>query len=780
MRPLLAQYDHLQLVRAKEPFARRKDGRPGPAPKPGKGHGGQIRREADDAVARQRAIRPPQFVDPSLILKVHMHGLAMEGDWEQLGLTLLNTDDDNNIVLFSSTDELSDFRNRLDAYEGPTPAGQKNPSYSGFINRIGSISTLEPRDRLGIRIKEAGFTEVSDLQDGQEYILDVELWEFGTQAARRRKAEEIIAFIEEQGGELYDHYSGPSITMIRVKASGQSIRPIFSVPEVAFIDLPPEPDIEANQIVQFALDDVPPVAPLDPDLPIIAVLDTGVNDHPFLADAIVAREAFPSELGEADIAGHGTAVAGVAALGDLRSQLDGTSLQRVARIISAKVVTDERKFFDRRTLPSQMRQTIQSLNASHGCRIFVISLGDTKANFEQGRVGPWATTLDELARELNVLIFVSAGNRPPRGGTSVEQGVTQYPGYLLEVANRVCEPAGGANIVTVGALAHANGIGPQHEFDAHIQPITERDEPAPFTRTGPGAGGMTKPDFVDYGGTMVFDAVARRLQTAPHLATAGLITTNHDFLRQLLTSKSGTSFAAPMLANRAAQLVRRFPGASANLIKALLANSATVPEASTRRLLALDARDHSRVHGIGLVDTLRAAYSDDHRVVYFVEDSLELDHFAVYRVPIPIEFQTGGKRTIRVSLAYDPPVKRTRAEYIGTRMNFRLIRGCPVDHVFEYFRSRVGEGTDPPEMAGKYDCDLVPKKNARDKNTIQSASISFSADTTQYGGEYHLVVRCVGGWAMDQEIRQNFALVVELEHHAQVQLYARLRPRLRT
>lgn len=775
----MAQYDHLQLARAKEPLARRKDRRPPPVPKPGKGHGGQIRRETDDAVARQRAIRPPQFVDPSLILKVHMHGLAMEGDWEQLGLTLLNTDDDNNIVLFSSTDELTDFRSRLDAYEGPTPAGQKNPSYSGFINRIGSVSTLEPRDRLGIRIKEAGFTEVSDFQDGQEYVLDIELWEFGSQAARRRKAEEIIAFVEEQGGEVYDHYSGPSITMIRVKAPGQAIRPVFSVPEVAFIDLPPEPDIETNQIVQFALDDVPPVAPLDPDLPLVAVLDSGVNDHPFLADAIVAREAFPNELGESDVAGHGTAVAGVAALGDVRAQLAGATLQRVARIISAKVVTDDSKFFDRRTLPTQMRQTIQNLHANYSCRIFVISLGDTKANFEQGRVGPWAMTLDELARELNILIFVSAGNRSPRGGTSVEQGVTQYPDYLLEVANRVCEPAGGANIVTVGALAHSNGIGPQHEFDAHIQPITEQDEPAPFTRTGPGAGGLTKPDFVDYGGTMVFDAVARRLQTAPHLPTAGLITTNHDFLRQLLTSKSGTSFAAPMLANRAAQLVRRFPYASANLIKALLANSATVPEASTQRLAGFEARDQSRVHGNGLVDTLRAAFSDDHRVVYFAEDNLEMDHFAVYRVPIPAEFQTGGKRTIRVSLAYDPPVKRTRAEYTGTRMNFRLIRGCPVDHVFEHFRSRVGEGTVPPEMKGKYDCDLVPKKNARDKNTIQSASISFTADTTQYGEEYHLVVRCVGGWAMDQEIRQNFALVVELEHQAQVQLYARLRPRLR-
>jgi hypothetical protein len=709
-----------------------------------------------------------------------MHGIAMEDDWEQLGLTLLNTDDDNNIILFSSTDELRDFRDRLTAYEGPKPTGQKHPSYSGFINRIGTISTLEPRDRLGVRIKEAGFTEVSELLDDQEYVLDIELWEFGAQAARRRKAEEIIAFVEQQGGELYDHYSGPSITMVRIKATGQAIRPVFSVPEVAFIDLPPEPDIEANEIVQMALDDVPPVAPIAPDLPIIAVLDTGVNDHPFLADSIVARVAYPNELGEADIAGHGTAVAGVAALGDLRAQLSETTIQRVARIISAKVVTDDRKFFDRRTLPTQMRQTIQSLNAEHGCRIFVISLGDTRATFEQGRVGPWATTLDELARELNVLIFVSAGNRPPRGGTSVEQGVTQYPSYLLEVANRVCEPAGGANIVTVGALAHANGIGPQHEFDTHIQPITEADEPAPFTRTGPGAGGLTKPDFVDYGGTMVYDAVARRLQTAPHLATAGMITTNHDFLRQLLTSKSGTSFAAPMLANRAAQLTRQFPDASANLIKALLANSASVPEAAEKRLSGFDAQDQTRVRGNGLVDSWRAAFSDDHRVVFFAEDSLEMDHFAIYRVPVPSEFQTGGKRTIRVSMAYDPPVKRTRAEYTGTRMNFRLIRGCPVDHVFEHFRSRVGEGTVPPEMAGRYDCDLVPKKTARDKNTLQSAAITFTADTTQYGNEYHLVVRCVGGWAMDQEVRQNFALVVELEHHAQIQLYARLRPRIRT
>lgn len=166
----------------------------------------------------------------------------------------------------------------------------------------------------------------------------------------------------------------------------------------------------------------------------------------------------------------------------------------------------------------------------------------------------------------------------------MEQGVTQYPGYLLESANRVCEPAGAVNALTVGSLAHSNGLGPEHEFDVHIQRITEPDEPSPFSRTGPGAGGIKKPDFVDYGGTLVFDAVARRLQRAPHLANAGILTTNADFQRQLIVSKTGTSFSAPHLAHKAAQVLRYHPDASANLIKAFMASSARVPEATQRRL----------------------------------------------------------------------------------------------------------------------------------------------------------------------------------------------------
>lgn len=708
-----------------------------------------------------------------------MQGMLLEDDWEALGLTLLSSDDDRNIILFSSQGDLTAFLQRLEAYDGPIPNGQQGRRYEGFVTRIENVGTLQPRDRLGVRLKEAGFVEATDLQNNEIYTVDIELWDFGTRLARERKAQQIEDFIAAQNGEVFDVYLGPSITLMRVRANGQTLRPLLSVPEVAFIDLPPEPDIRAAELVDMELDEAPEILPPGEDAPLIGVLDSGLNEHPFLEGAISARLAFPPELGTADVWGHGTRVGGAALYGDLRNRLDAEQMQAAGRLISAKVVDDNGQFYERKTIPTQMRLAITRLWEDHGCRIFVIALGDLRARNEAGRVGPWAATLDELARELNVLIFVSTGNRTPRSGMAVEQGITHYPGYLLETANRLCEPAGAANIVTVGSIANGSGLGIRHEHDAHIQPITGTFEPSPFSRSGPGAGGIQKPDFVDVGGTMVFDAPSASLQCAPRLPEAGVITLNHDYIRQLTTSGTGTSYSAPLLANKAATLLHLFPQASANLIRALLAGAASVPEACEARLRGMDAADRARICGNGLVDVLRAAYSDDHRVVLYAEDQLEINHFAVYRVPIPVEFQGNGRRTIRVSMAFDPPVRRTRAEYIGTKMNFRLLRGCPSEEVFAHFRARTADEGEPPDIPNRFKCALQPGPNSRDGYTLQTAAKAFVQDTANYGDEYFLVVRCAGGWAEEQEVAQRFAVVVELEHQPAIQLYARLRQRVR-
>lgn len=564
-----------------------------------------------------------------------------------------------------------------------------------------------------------------------------------------------------------------------MEAVGQAIRPTLSVAEVASVDLPPEPDIEAQLIIKMALDDLPPVDPVSPDAPLVTILDSGINAHPLLSDVLVASEAFPAELGTADVHGHGTSVGGAAVFGDMRHQMAAGRISKSVRLISAKVLTDTGKFYDRRTLPTQMRLAFQRLTEAYGCRIFVLSLGDKDAWFDRGRVGPWAMTLDELARDLDVLVFVSAGNRAPRGGTSIEQSVTHYPGYILEDANRLFEPAGAVNVVTVGSIAHGSGLGTKHAEDTHVHAITGPMEPSPFTRTGPGAAGITKPDFVDMGGTVLFDAVTRTLLQPPQTPEAGIVTLNHQFTQQLFSSAKGTSFSAPILARKAAFLVQRFPTASANLVRALLAGAASVPDECADKLSTLDPSEHTRIVGNGLVDTQKAAYSDDHRVVYYADDRLGIDKFAIYKVPIPAEFQSGGRRTIRVSLAFDPPVRRTRAEYVGTKMDFRLIRGCSAEDVSAHFKSYAGTKETHPDMGKKYNCDLKPGPQTRDRNTLQSAQVSFTKDTPDYGDSYYLVVRCNGGWA-EGEVFQKFAVVVELEHQKNIQLYARLRPRLQT
>jgi hypothetical protein len=233
------------------------------------------------------------------------------------------------------------------------------------------------------------------------------------------------------------------------------------------------------------------------------------------------------------------------------------------------------------------------------------------------------------------------------------------------------------------------------------------------------------------------------------------------------------------VAHKAAQVLTRFPDASANLIRSLLAGAAQVPGEAELKLQPLGGEALRSVCGHGQVDPIRAAYSDDHRVVLYAEDELPYDHFAVYQLPIPELFQNGGRRTIRVPLAFDPPVRHTRADYAGVGMSFRLVRGCDPALIFDHFRARTQSEGRRPDLANRYNCDLEPGPRERERGTLQCASVTFSRGAEAYGDNYYVVVRCERGWASAFETRQRFALVVELTHQAEVQLYARLRTRVR-
>ncbi len=774
----MARYDHLRLVRLPEQLERRKRPGFGAAPERDRpDHSRRISAELDDAVAVQQRRRPPETVNPALILRVRMTGSLLESDWEALGLTVLSSDADRTLVLFSSNDELRDFRDRLAAYGGPIPAGQAGAPYANFVGSIASIGTVEPRDRIGLRLRGDGLTEPEDFDAVPELVADIELWDLGRRDLRQRTLGDIEAYVIARGGEWLDEYIGPSITMARVRTTGSVMRALLSLEEIASIDLPPVPDIGTAEALRLELPDIPQFEPISDDAPLIGVIDSGVNDHPLIEDILVGAIGVPERLGTADEWGHGTRVSGVAVFGDIRAQLANGGLARGARLCAAKVVNERGAFDDRRLVPSQMREAVTALNERFGCRLFVIALADTKRVYDGGKVGTWAATLDELARELNVVIIVSAGNRAPRGGNRIEQAVTEYPRYLTEEANRLFEPAGAINVITVGSLSHGNGLDGRLGGEVAVRPITEEGEPSPFTRVGPGVEGSIKPDFIDLGGTMVLDPLVQRLRDGGDVASAGLLTLHHRPVEQLITSGSGTSYAAPIVAFKAAQILTRFPDASANLVRALLASSAAVPEAAHLRLAALGDEAIRSVCGYGQVDLERAAFSDDARVVLFAEDELAIDHFAIYELPIPQLFQsTNGRRTVRITLAFDPPVRHSRNDYAGVGMSFRLVRGCEPELISEHFRKRPRD-EEIPDIAKRFQCSMVPGPTLREKSTLQSAVATFKTDVSNYGDRYYVVVRCEAGWATGIA-SQRFAVVVEIAHEANIQIYQQIRQRI--
>lgn len=236
----MARYDHLRLIRLPTELPRRK--RPGfgaPVPRAPGEHSARLTAELTQAVDQQVARKRPGIVDPSLILRVRMTEGLLEQDWHNAGLELLSSDPDKTLILFSSSGDLAHFRRQLDAFGGDIPVGQRNPPYAGFVSGIESIGAVEPRDRLGMRLREEGFGDLDDIDPDALMLLDLEIWNIGSAQIRGAKLDELTDLIEQQGGNVYDRYNGPAISLLRIEVLGRLLIDLLSVEVIAVIDAPP-------------------------------------------------------------------------------------------------------------------------------------------------------------------------------------------------------------------------------------------------------------------------------------------------------------------------------------------------------------------------------------------------------------------------------------------------------------------------------------------------------------------------------------------------------------
>jgi hypothetical protein len=783
----MAKLPHLPLQRLDRTEDRRRVAAPVAPPVRGsaRDHAAAITGKIDTIAAEQMALPKIEGIDPELILKVSLAAPVQEDSWRTAGFSILAQEPGGILVLFTDDSEMRLFRARLEAYQKGAQKYQKNPAYNGLFAAIDDVGSIAATDRIGPRLRADGKTTLTDFEARANYTVDIELWDAPTQLDRQVRVQKVVDHIESATGEILSRYVGTAgLIVLRARLRGAVLRDVLALPVVARVDMPPIPDLGERDPPVVALDEVPASAPPE-DAPIIGIIDSGSTEHPLLAPSLIESLGIPEALGTADIWGHGTKVAGIAAFGDVRECVDRRTFASPVRIISVKVVNDQGQFDDATTVPDQMEAAIRVLHR-RGCRVINIALGDKhRVPYDGGRVSPWAATLDTLARELDIVIIVSAGNsagaeRAP-WGPQAEHITRNYPDYLVSAVNRIVDPATAAIVLTVGSLAHANGLPAESGGGAELQAIAALNTPTPVTRSGPGANDSIKPDLVDFGGTVLFDGMTQRIVTGDHYASAGMLTLRPDYLQGLLTSSTGTSMAAPRIAHKAALLVRAMPGASANMIRALLGLSASAPAEALQCLHHLGAAAQRSCLGYGVPDLARVLDSEERRVV-LIADAQELatDQFALYRVPLPKEFQnTRGVRHIRVSLAFDPPVRHTRLEYLGLRLSYHLIRGMTPDAIFEHFRHRTKDENPFEKLVESTKCPLLPSRDVRGTGTLQKSAMSMQRNLERHGDYYYLVVFAERRWAGEEITHQRFAVAVELEHEVEINIHQVLRARLR-
>jgi subtilisin family serine protease len=774
----VAIYDHLPLRRLEGSLERRQHGFGAVVQRDAKAHGAGLKQRIETIVAEQKAKPAIAGVDPALILKIRTTGGIPEETWRALGLTLLSDEADKSVVLFANDKELTEFKRRIEEYQKGTPIGHKNPAYANLVGAIEEISGLSAEDRVGPVLQAEGKAAPGDFGDAVVEVLDVELWQ--------PHPDEILGFVARvesvlhgHNGALVNEYRGSAMTLLRVRAAGAAIRALLDLPEVYRIDRPPQPDMPQFEASSYTVDNFgDAVAPPNGAI-VIGVIDSGMTSaHPLANEAVRGAFGIPDTLGDNDDRGHGTSVAGIAIYGDVRQRIEAEQFEGRFFVASAKVVDQTGNFPSEVLVPQQMELAIRRLHDEFHCRVINISLGDCK-RIAGEKPTPWASVLDALARELDLIIVVSAGNRRDLWQKYGDGVVAAYPNCLTDTEGRILEPGTAVNVLTVGSLTHSNGLQNDDEDQVGVVPLAEPGYPSPFTRVGPGVGDVIKPDFVDFGGTVVFDGPTQTLADGHTRPAAGVISLHRGYVERLLTSVTGTSFASPLVAYKAALVREAFPGASANLTRALLAISAEWPEAARDCLEDLSDDDVLPILGNGLIDVERALNSNDNRVVLYREDSLDVNRFAVYEVPIPQVFQPGGsQRRIRVALAFDPIVRHTRLDYAGLGMSFDLYRGATAEEVFDACRKWEKAEGEAFRLMDSRRCKFVPSTRTRGKGTLQCGTFTASRSLENYGDTYYLAVRCEGGWANELTPNQHFAVAVELQHEAEIALYQRVQQRV--
>jgi serine protease AprX len=505
------------------------------------------------------------------------------------------------------------------------PPSQK---FQANMTAIEDIQPIWPEEKISSELKEFSTEEFSSIRK----MIKLKIFDFHDEFDNTQIWEYVKRKLKEQ--HLQDRYEiisyGEHIKFLKVEVdSYQDIVALSAINGVKSVDFFQEYSLPKNNFMTTEMQTFIEENYRESDVR-IGIIDGGISeDNPFLKSYIVAREEYVEKEYQNPM--HATFIASTIQYGNILNNIKSETMYRFKFVDIVAIPNSDKKFgLTDSITEDELMEIIEDVMKKYASntKIWNLSLG-IESQPCRGKMSDLGVFLDYIQDKYNVQMLVSSGNIntlplrkwPPQSG--------------LGEHDRLISPADSVRAITVGSVA-------LYESE---KSMVKYNEPSPFSRRGPGANYIVKPDVVDYGGNL---SNSYRIDD---LGMKGLDPTGK------IIEGNGTSYSTPRSLQKYATICEEMLNPDLLLAKAMLIHSARM---NSRELLD-DHRDNIKYYGFGIPsidarDILQC--SKDSVTLVFKQKISQGSHLEMFDFPYPKSLIRDNKYMgeIGMTLVYLPPL----------------------------------------------------------------------------------------------------------------------------
>lgn len=612
-------------------------------------------------------------------------------------------------------------------------------------------------------------------QKVEEYNAHLDLLQLERDKKQIIRETEIEKYIKDYNGQLHDIWDNSTDAVyFKISINGQGLKDLVFTYQYLFeVKLDTKFSIEHEHFPLLEEIEIEIIAP-DENAPKVCVIDSGIQENHRLLEPSIDHKYSKSYVDDDDStadyvkqSGHGTKVAGAILYPDSIPKKGVIKLDSI--IQNARILDRKNEIPSNRFEPSLMENIINDYPET---RIFNLSVAD-KAPFLGTHMPALAASIDKLIHEKNVLFIVAAGNVPTRSDSVANLGIVEqiqsgkdYPNYLDENDSKIANPGVSHFAITVGSIA-------KEDFENEdYKAMAGKNYISPFSRTGLGMWGCIKPDVVEFGGDLIKNKLSLELttkeETLPELVNSTMYGAS-----AVSQDSFGTSFSTPKVSYIASKLQSEHPLETAQMYRALIIQSARLPE----HCFYNPTLNDFKYYGYGVPDVNRALNNTKSRITFIQDGKVNPKKADIYRLKIPNSLKGEGKDfriLVEVTLAYTAKTRVTRKgthnylsnwlDWKSSKYNesFHSFRKRTLDYINEEFAADdIDEAGDAIKWVVRENSAWGVKGISRNNSTVQKSWTII--EPYQFSDEFNIAVVGHFGWDKNPENLTPYALCVSFE-----------------